>query len=54
MNVTNVIIKCYVMNVIIKNWLHRLSLMSKHSGCQSKKWLFELFHLCTAKSKFLS
>ena len=40
-------------DVIIKNWLYGLSLMSKHSCCQSKKWLFELFHLCAVKSKIL-
>ena len=40
-------------DVIMKNWLYRLSLMSKHSCFQSKKWLFELFHLCAVKSKFL-
>ena len=32
----------------MKNWLYRLSLESKHSCCQSKKWLFELFNLCKA------
>ena len=36
-------------DVIMKNWLYRFSLMSKHSCCQSEKWLFELFHLCSAK-----
>ena len=40
-------------DAIMKNWLYRLSLMSKHSCFQSKKWLFELFHLCAVKSKFL-
>ena len=32
----------------MKNWLYRLSLKSKHSCCQLKKWLFELFNLCKA------
>ena len=40
-------------DVIMKNWFYGLSLMSKHSCCQSKKWLFELFHLCAVKSKVL-
>ena len=40
-------------DVIMKNWFKRLSLMLKHSCCQSKKWLFELFHLCAVKLKFL-
>ena len=39
-------------DVIIKNWLYRLSLMSKHPYCQSKKWLFELCHLCAVTLKF--
>ena len=40
-------------DAIMKNWLYRLSLMPKQSCCQSKKWLFELFHLCAVKSKIL-
>ena len=39
-------------DVIMKIWLYRLSLLLKHSCCQSKKWLFELLHLRAAKSKF--
>ena len=31
-----------ILNISVKTFL-----------CQSKKWLFELFHLYTAKSKFL-
>ena len=38
---------------IMKNWLYRLILMSKHCCCQSKKLFFELFNLCTVISKFL-
>ena len=40
-------------DVIMKKGLYGLSLMSKHSSCQSKICLFELVHLCTVKSKFL-
>ena len=30
-------------DVIMKNWLYRLSLMSKNYCCQSRKWLFVSF-----------
>ena len=39
-------------DAITKNWLYWLRLMSKHSCCQSKKWLFGLFNLWAVKSKF--
>ena len=34
-------------DVIWKNWMHALSFVSKHSFCQSKKWLLELFPFYT-------